>query len=140
MAHFAKVENGVVTQVIVAGQGFIDSGFVGDPKDWVQTSFNTRGGVHYGQDGQPDGGVALRKNFACVGYTYDPALDAFYAPSPYPSWLLNKDTALWEPPIPKPADFNDYPEIEKYPSCPLPGDYKDYIWNEETLSWVELGW
>ena len=81
MAHFAKVENGIVTQVIVAGQDVIDSGLFGEPSSWVQTSYNTRGGVHYGQDGQPDGGVALRMNYAGIGYTYDGV--GFAAPKPF---------------------------------------------------------
>ena len=105
MAHFAKVENGIVTQVIVAEQDFIDSGAVGSPSQWVQTSYNTRGGVHYGQDGNPDGGVALRGNYAGVGYTYDSAHDVFYAPQPTSpgDWVLNTTTWLWEdqtPPTP----------------------------------------
>lgn len=140
MAHFAKVVDGIVEQVIVAERAFIESGSVGDPNQWIQTSFNTRGGVHYGPDGQPDGGVALRMNFAGVGSRYDAQLDAFIPPSPFPSWVLDTATCTWQPPIPKPADFKDYPEIDKYPSCPLPGDYKDYAWDEATLSWVELSW
>lgn len=132
MSHFAKVVNGVVEQVIVAEQGFINT--LPDKDLWVRTSYNTYGGQHL------NGGVPLRKNFAGTGYTYDAVLDAFIQPKPFPSWVLDEDTCLWNPPIPKPADFKDYPEIEKYPSCPLPGDYKDYTWNEETLSWVELGW
>ena len=77
MGHFAKVEDGVVIEVIVAEQDFIDSGAVGDPALWIQTSYNTRGNVHYGADGKPDGGVALRKNYAGIGYMYDKDLDAF---------------------------------------------------------------
>lgn len=117
MAHFAKVENGTVTQVIVADQEFIDSGVVGS--GWVQTSYNTHGGVHYGPDGKPDGGVALRKNYAVVGGVYDVTRDAFYAPRPYPSWTLNEQTCWWEPPIPMPTD----------------GYYK---WDEASRSWVML--
>ena len=115
MAHFAKVENGIVTQVIVAEQDVIDSGIFGH--GWIQTSYNTRGGVHYGQDGQPDGGVALRKNYAGIGYSYDAQLDAFIPPQPYPSWVLNGDTCLWQAPVP-------YPE-----------DGQKYEWDEETTSW-----
>ena len=115
MSHFAKVENGVVTQVIVAEQDVIDSGLFGT--GWVQTSYNTHGGVHYGQDGQPDGGVALRKNYAGIGYSYDEQLDAFIPPQPYPSWVLNGDTCLWQAPVP-------YPE-----------DGQKYEWDEETISW-----
>jgi hypothetical protein len=115
MAHYAKVENGVVTQVIVADQDFIDSGVVGH--GWVQTSYNTRGGVHYGQDGQPDGGVALNKNYAGVGYTWDGT--GFAAPQPFPSWTLNSDSYVWEAPVAMPADG------------------KQYSWDEATQSWIE---
>lgn len=118
MSHFAKVENGKVVQVIVAEQDFIDSGVVGH--GWVQTSYNTRGNVHYGQDGQPDGGVALRGNYAGIGYTYDEANDVFYAPQPFPSWILNNQTWLWEAPV------------------PYPNDDKLYRWDEDTTSWVEV--
>ena len=120
MSHFAKVENGIVTSVIVAEQDFINSGAVGDPASWVQTSYNTRGGVQYGQDGQPDGGVALRKNYAGIGYVYDAGRDAFYAQKPYNSWVLNESTCYWEAPT------------------PMPEDGKRYTWNEETTSWVEV--
>ena len=118
MAHFAQVENGIVTQVIVAEQDVIDSGLFGT--GWVQTSYNTRGGVHYGQDGQPDGGVALRKNYAGIGYTYDSVRDAFISPQPYPSWTLDEDTCYWNPPT------------------PYPTDEKPYSWDEATQSWVEI--
>ena len=121
MSHFAKVENGIVTSVIVAEQDFINSGAVGDPAAWVQTSYNTRGGVHYGQDGQPDGGVALRKNYAGIGYVYDAGRDAFYAQKPYNSWVLNESTCYWEAPTPMPTE-----------------EGKRYNWNEETTSWVEV--
>ena len=60
MSHFAKVEDGVVTDVLVISQDVIDTGLFGEPSLWVQTSYNTHGGVHYGPDGKPDGGVALR--------------------------------------------------------------------------------
>ena len=116
MAHFAQVENGIVTQVIVAEQDVIDSGLFGT--GWVQTSYNTRGGVHYGQDGQPDGGVALRANYAGIGYTYDAINDVFYAPQPYPSWTIEAPTWIWTAPVP-------YPE-----------DGEIYIWDEPTTSWV----
>ena len=96
MSHFAKIENEIVTQVIVAEQDFIDSGAVGD--GWVQTSYNTHGGIHYGQDEQPDGGIALRANYAGVGYTYDAINDVFYAPKPKDNAVLNTTTWLWEIP------------------------------------------
>lgn len=122
MAHFAQVENGVVTQVIVADQSVINSGLFGT--GWIQTSYNTHGGVHYGQDGQPDGGVAVRGNYAGVGYTYDTVNDVFYAPQPYPSWILNNTTWQWEPPIPIPTTSLTPPEF--------------YDWDEATLSWVKV--
>lgn len=118
MSHFAKVENGIVTQVIVAEQDFIDSGVVGH--GWVQTSYNTRGGVHYGNDGQPDGGVALRKNYAGINYSYDETRDAFIPPQTFASWTLDEDTCNWNPPV------------------PMPTDGKLYTWDEETTSWVEV--
>jgi len=110
MAHFAKVEDGIVTQVIVADQDVIDSGLFGD--GWVQTSYNTHGGQH--PEGRP-----LRKNFAGVGYSYDAGRDAFIPPQLFPSWTLNEDTCLWESPISYPSDG---------------GLYK---WDEESATWVE---
>lgn len=125
MSHFAKIENGVVTNVIVASQDFIDSGAIGDPSSWKQTSYNTYGNVHYGNDGTPDSGQPLRGNYAGIGFTYDEVNDVFYAPQPYPSWTLNEMSWLWEAPIPKPED--------------LPGELpKIYDWDEETLSWVDV--
>lgn len=121
MSHFAEIdENNIVTRVIVAEQDFIDSGAVGDPSRWIQTSYNTRAGVHYGQDGQPDGGVALRKNYAGIGYSYDPDLDAFIPPKPYNSWILNTTTGQWDPPTPMPTDQT-----------------KMWAWDEATVSWQE---
>jgi hypothetical protein len=117
MAHFAKIENGVVAQVIVAEQDFIDTGAVGH--GWVQTSYNTRGGIHYGQDGQPSGREQLRKNYAGVGYTYDAGRDAFIPPKPFPSWTMSEETCLWSAPT------------------PMPTDDKRYSWDEPTLAWVE---
>lgn len=92
MAHFAKIENNKVTAVIVAEQPFIDT----LPGKWVQTSYNSCGNVHYGPDGQPDGGEALRANYAGIGYTYDHILDVFYAPRPSALHRLNPVTYLWE--------------------------------------------
>jgi len=117
LSHFAKIENGIVTQVIVSDQDVIDSGMFG--AGWVQTSYNTRGGIHYGQNGQPDGGVALRKNYAGIGYAYDAGRNAFIAWQPFPSWVLNEQTCRWEAPI------------------PMPEDGKMYRWDEPSLSWVE---
>ena len=123
MAHFAKVIDGIVVEVHVVEQDFINSGKLGDPNNWIQTSYNTRGGVHYAPNThEPDGGVALRKNYAGKGYTYDQTRDAFIPPKPdFPSWVLNEDTCRWEPPVPQPDDYLD----------------KDYQWNEATVSWVD---
>jgi len=99
MSHFAQVENGIVTRVIVAEQDVIDSGLFGT--GWVQTSYNTSGGQH--PEGRP-----LRKNYAGVGFTYDSVRDAFIPPQPFPSWTLNEDTCLWEAPTPRPTDGGFY--------------------------------
>jgi len=115
LSHFAKVENNVVTQVIVAEQDVIDSGMFG--AGWVQTSYNTRGGIHYGQDGQPDGGVALRKNYAGIGYSYDAGRDAFIAPQPFQSWILSEQSCQWGAPV------------------AMPTDGQMYTWNEESKAW-----
>ena len=118
MAHFAKVVNGTVEQVIVAEPEFFDTFVDSSPGEWIQTSYNTRGGVHYNPEtGEPDGGVALRKNYAGVGFTYDAAKDAFIPPQPYNSWNLNEETCLWEPPVAYPEDGNMY------------------TWNEDTTNW-----
>ena len=130
MTHFAHIVDGVVTKVIVAEQDYIDNHETGT---WVQTSYNTKGGVHYGSDLNPDGGVALRKNFAGIGSTYDSVKDAFYLPQPYPSWTLNTESYLWVPPVARPRAV----ELE-------PVDGKRYEWNEElhqennSLGWVEV--
>lgn len=108
MASFVRVENGIVVESIVADQEFIDSGAVGDPANWIQTSRNTRGGVHYGPDGKPDGGFALRGNFAGIGHIYDAQRDIFYEPQPYPSWTFNEKTISWDSPVPYPKDGNFY--------------------------------
>jgi hypothetical protein len=109
MAHFAKVENGIVTQVIVAVPAFIN--LLPDFDSWIQTSYNTYGGLHN------YGGTPLRKNYAGVGYTYDSVKDAFIPPKQFNSWVLNEETCLWEPPI-------EYPNDEKM-----------YRWNEEITNW-----
>jgi len=114
MSHFAKVENGIVTQVIVIEQDVLNTGLWGDPGSWIQTSYNTFGGEHR------TGGTPMRKNYAGVGYTYDSVRDAFYAPQPYPSWILNESTCIWEAPTPMPD--------------PVEGSY--YTWDEATTSWV----
>ena len=120
MAHFAKVCDGKVVQVIVAEPEFFDTFVDSSPGEWIQTSYNTRGGVHYGQDGNPDGGVALRGNYAGIGFTYDRTNDVFYAPQPFASWILNESTWTWESPVPYPTDG------------------KRYRWDEEILNWVEI--
>ena len=122
MSHFAKINNdGIVQNVIVAEQDFIDSGAVGDSSNWIQTSYNTRGGDHSAPNStEPDGGVALRKNYAGKGYTYDESRDAFIPPKSYPSWGLNEDTCQWDAPT------------------PYPDDGKRYNWDEDTTSWKEL--
>ena len=120
MGHFAKVVDGKVTQVIVAEPDFFNTFVDTSPGAWIQTSYNTRGNVHYGPDGQPDGGVALRGNYAGVGYSYDVQLDAFIPPQPYASWILNPSTVLWEAPV------------------PMPTDNKAYQWDESTQSWKEV--
>ena len=121
MSHFAKVENGTVTQVIVAEQDVIDTGMFGS--GWIQTSYNTRGGVHYNPEtNEPseDQSRALRKNYAGVGYTYDSERDAFIPPQPYASWVLDEATCLWAAPV------------------AMPTDDKQYNWDEENKSWVEF--
>lgn len=114
MSHFAKVENGIVTQVIVVEQDVIDTGLFGDPNSWVQTSYNTRGGIHI------NSGTPLRKNFAQIGFAYDALRDAFIPPQPFASWVLNENTCLWNAPI------------------TMPIDEKQYKWDEESLSWIEV--
>jgi len=111
MSHFAQIQNGIVTKVIVAEQDIIDSGLFGT--GWVQTSYNTHGGQH--PEGRP-----LRKNYAGIGYTYDVQRDAFIPPQPYASWLLDEQTCLWNAPI------------------SMPTDNKHYRWDESTISWIEV--
>lgn len=113
MSHFARVNaQGIVEQVIVAEQDFIDT--LSDKTSWVQTSYNTRGGQH--PEGRP-----LRKNYAGIGYSYDSVRDAFIPPKPYASWVLNENTCLWDAPTPYPTDG------------------KTYNWDENTQQWVEIG-
>jgi hypothetical protein len=119
MSHFAKVLDGKVTQVIVAEEEFFKTFVDTSPGQWLQTSYNTRGGVHYGQDGNPDGGVALRGNYAGIGYAYDATHDVFYAPQPFPSWTLSQTAWLWEPPVAYPTDG------------------KRYVWDEPIKNWVD---
>lgn len=109
MSHFAQVKNGMVTQVIVAEQDFINT--LPDSNDWVQTSYNTLGGQH--PEGRP-----LRKNYAGIGFLYDGV--GFHAPQPFSSWTLNQDTYLWESPV------------------PYPDDGKLYVWDESSVTWTEV--
>ena len=102
MSHYAKVVDGKVTQVIVAEAEFFNTFVDTSAGTWIQTSYNTRGNQH------TDGGTPLRGNYAGVGYTYDATNDVFYAPQPYASWSLNKDTWTWEAPTPHPADGKAY--------------------------------
>ena len=119
MSHYAEIdENNVVTRVIVAEQPVIDSGALGDPSNWIKTSYNTKGGVHYAPNSnEPDGGVALRKNYAGKGFTYDKDRDAFISPKPFESWILSEDTCCRDPPVPYPADK------------------KSYVWDENSKTW-----
>jgi hypothetical protein len=117
MSHFAQVIDGIVQDVIVAGQDFIDA--LPNPQNWVQTSYNTRGNVHYAPISDiPDGEPPLRGNYAGIGYTYDAINDVFYTPQPYPSWTLNTNTWLWEAPI------------------KMPTKKGNWTWDEPTLSWI----
>ena len=120
MAHFAKVLDNKVIKVIVADQDFIDNYIDDSPGMWIQTSYNTFGGVHYNRETHEpsdDQSKALRYNYAGPDFNYDATADAFYAPKPYDSWTLNTDTYLWEPPT------------------PYPDDGENYEWNEESQEW-----
>lgn len=122
MSHFAQVVNGIVAQVIVAEQDFINSGAVGDPSQWVQTSYNTAGGEHR------NGGTPLRKNYAGIGYVYDAGRDAFYAPQPFPSWVLDEATCYWNAPV-------------AMPSVTLPtteADGQGWEWDETITNWKSV--
>jgi hypothetical protein len=113
MSHFAKVTDGKVTQVIVAEKEFFDTFVDSSPGTWLQTSYNTHGNQH--PEGKP-----LRGNYAGIGYTYDSTNDVFYAPQPYPSWILNNTTWTWAAPI------------------AMPTDGKKYKWNESITNWEEV--
>lgn len=111
MGHYAKIENGIVTQVIVAdGPDWCEQNLGGT---WVQTSYNTHGGVN-----DREGGEALRKNYAGIGYLFDGV--GFYAPQPYPSWIKDEETYLWNAPVAYPTDG------------------KRYFWSENDLTWKEV--
>ena len=127
MSHFAKLdENNVVVFVTVGRQeddGLEEELIARTGDVYRQTSYNTRGGIHYNPEtGEPsaDQTKALRKNYAGIGFTYDEERDAFIPPQPFESWVLNEDTCLWESPVPYPTDG------------------AIYVWDEETVSWVEV--
>lgn len=125
MAHFAKVEDGFVTEVLVIEQEEIDTGNWGDPAQWVQTSFNTRLGVYYTPGTttpDPDQSKAFRKNYAGVGMVWDAGKNMFYVRQPYPSWTLDEKTGSWVCPIPL--------------ICP-PGEEGHYTWNEVQQKWTD---
>ncbi len=129
MTHFAKVQNGIVTRVIVAEPEFFDT-FVDDsPGRWIKTSYNMRGGVYHDPaTNEPAADQSViegdeargRKNYAGIGYTYDATRDAFIPPQPFASWTLNEDSCLWEAPV------------------PYPDDDKMYQWDEDTTNWIEV--
>ena len=121
MAYYAQTDsNNIVTQVlsvdnsITDGVAYLKNLFGGT---WIQTSYNTHGGIHYGPDGKPDGGKQIGYNFAGIGFNYNTTANAFYSPSPYASWILNTSTYLWNPPIPYPTDG------------------QTYYWDELSISW-----
>ena len=127
MAHFALLdENSIVTFVTVGrdeddGKEAELSARTGQV--YKQTSYNTRGGVYYTpntNEPDPDQSKAFRKNYAGLGYEYRSDIDGFVPPKPYPSWILNETTGMWDAPV------------------PYPNDGKDYIWDEDTQSWVEV--
>lgn len=113
MSYFAKVLSGIVVQVIAAEPEFFNTFVDTSPGEWIQTSYNTHGNQH--PEGRP-----LRKNYAGIGYTYDSARDAFIPPKPFPSWTLDEETCLWNPPTPCPTDGNMYQ------------------WDESTLTWSQI--
>jgi hypothetical protein len=128
MSHYAQLdENNIVVFVIHAKSDGKENEFTENTGEvWKQTSYNTYGGVHYTTDEEgnrvpsEDQTKALRKNYAGIGFTYDEERDAFIPPQPFPSWILDEDTCLWEAPI------------------PYPGNGEPYIWNEETGAWEEI--
>jgi hypothetical protein len=120
MAHFARIKDGFVDYVVVGRDEDENNEDLLSHDGWIykRTSYNTHGGIHY-TNGEPsqDQSKAFRKNYAGIGFYYDEIRDAFIPPKPYPSWILNEDTCLWESPIPYPNDGNNY------------------IWNEEIGNW-----
>tara|TARA_R100000353_G_scaffold168100_1_gene130471 strand:- start:43 stop:423 length:381 start_codon:yes stop_codon:yes gene_type:complete len=121
MAHYAKVQDGTVTQVIVADEEFFKTYVDSTPGKWIQTSYNTNGGKHYEPNSsKEDSKPPLRKNYAGIGDVYDESRDAFYRPQPYPSWTLDEDTCWWVAPVAKPSDD------------------KIYEWDEDSKAWKEI--
>ena len=123
MTYFAKVENNIVVQIATVEKEFLESNPERYTGTWIQTSYNTKGGVHYNPEtNEPsdDQSKALRKNYAGVGYIYDETRDAFYAPQPFPSWILNEESCIWEAPV------------------PYPDETKPYKWDELNQEWVEV--
>jgi hypothetical protein len=114
MSYYAKVVNGIVTQVIAAEADFFDTFIDSSAGDWIQTSYNTIGGQH------TQGGTPLRGNYAGIGYIYDRTNDVFYPPQPYPSWVISAPNWTWESPVSYPEDGNRY------------------TWDETTKTWVAL--
>lgn len=121
MAHYARVVDGIVEEVIVCDDIEICNSLE-RPGEWIQTSYNTWGGIHRDSKGVPDGGVALRGNYAGIGYTYDSDADVFIRPAPFPSWVLNTTNHMWEAPVPRPAK----PETGRY------------RWDESALEWGHI--
>jgi hypothetical protein len=122
MAHFAEIdENNIVTRVLVVNDADAADGqnFLANTLDlggtWIQTSYNTSGGVH------ANGGTPLRKNYAGIGYSYDAVRDAFIPSKPFASWLLNDATCLWDAPVAMPVE-----------------EGKMFVWNEDLVNWEEL--
>jgi len=124
MAHFAKLGIGNIVQTVEvvhnniatseqAGIDFLNN-LYGTNDIWIQTSYNTKGGVH------KTGGTPFRKNYAGIGYKYDDEKDAFIPPKPFDSWTLNETTCLWEAPV------------------VIPDDDKRYKWNEKNTNWEEV--
>lgn len=109
MAHFAKIENNTVVNVIVAEQDFIDT----MDGEWVQTSYNTKGNQH------AHGKQPMRGNYAGIGDVYDRENDVFYEQKPFASWSLDTQTWTWLAPVPKPDDENLY------------------SWDEENQTWIQ---
>lgn len=129
MGYYAKVQSGVVTDVIAAQKDFIDQLPHEDGVSWVKTSRNTKGGVHYVPDSDPaiPSGTqhkAIRYNYAIIGGHYDADADAFYEARPFPSWTLNTETYEWDPPYPR-------------PECTDPSAYI-WDWDERTKKWVKV--